>query len=135
TGSFLTPWASSCLSSPTSRSTWRASSTAVTRTSTTMADSTRSPAFSPAIWINPPGPGVVASLGDRHQFEYVPVWVPKIETAPAAPIVELAVFKTPGCTAEDDIGFFDATKNGVEFAIRDVKSQMMTVEIGVIVEQ
>jgi len=101
----------------------------------TMAGSTRSPAFSPAIWINQPAPGVVASLRDRHQFKHVPVWVPKIKTAPAAPIIKLAVFKTPGCAAEDYIGFFDATKNGVEFAIRDVKSQMMTVEIGVIVKQ
>ena len=74
-------------------------------------------------------------LRDGHQLEYVAVRIAKIKTATAAPIVEFAVVEAPGRAAEHDIGLLDAPQDGVELAVGDVKSQMMTVEICVVVEQ
>jgi len=74
-------------------------------------------------------------LRHGHQLEHVAVRIAKIKTATAAPIVELAVVEAPGRAAEYNIGFPDPPQDGVELAIGDVKSQMMAVEIRVVVEQ
>src|SRR5947199_8677995 len=74
-------------------------------------------------------------LRDGHQLKYVAVRIAKIKTTTAAPIVEFAIIEAPGCAAKHNIGFLDAPQDSVELAVSDVKSQMMTVEILVIVEQ
>src|SRR5260370_24604828 len=63
------------------------------------------------------------------------VQIAKIKTATAAPIVEFAVIEAPGCAAKHNISFRDALQDSVELAVSDVKSQMMTVEVFVVVEQ
>src|SRR5437764_5518469 len=131
---FLTPWANSCSIWPTSRSTWCVFSTAATKTSMAMGPLMRSGVFSRGISIRT-FPRRATSLRNGHQFQHVPVRIAKIKAAAAAPIVELAVVETPRRAAEHDLGLFHPPKNGVELAIGDMESEMMTVEISVVVEQ
>src|ERR1700704_2134477 len=68
------------------------------------------------------------SLRHGHQFEYVTVRVFEIESAPAAPIVQLAVVEAPRRAAIGEALLLDAAEDGVEFLLADVKRVVVTVE-------
>ena len=70
-----------------------------------------------------------ALLRHGHQLEHVAVRIAKIDTAAAAPVVELAVFEAPRRAAEDDLVLLDAAEDGVEFAVADVERVMMAFEL------
>jgi hypothetical protein len=76
-----------------------------------------------------------ALLRHGHELEHVAVWIAKIDPAPAAPIVELAVIETPRRAAEGDLRCLDAAEDRVELAIADVKGVMVALELFVVVKQ
>ena len=55
----------------------------------------------------------------------MPVGIAEIEAAAAAPVVELTVIETPRRAAEGDLGFLDSVKDRVEFALADMKGEMV----------
>src|SRR5258708_39058596 len=63
------------------------------------------------------------------------VGIAEIDPAAAVPVVELAVVEAPRRAAERDLGFLDAAEDGVELGLAHMKSVMMTLELGVVVEQ
>src|SRR5438552_6661157 len=75
------------------------------------------------------------SLRHGHQFEHVSVRVLEIDTAAAAPIVELAVVEAPGRAAIAEAGLADAAKDGVELGVGDMEGEVVTLERGIVVEQ
>src|SRR5260370_36406063 len=74
-------------------------------------------------------------LRPRHQLEQVAVGIAEIDAAAAVPVVELAVVEAPRRAAENDLGFLDAAEDGVELGLADMKRVMMTLELGVVIEQ
>jgi hypothetical protein len=63
------------------------------------------------------------------------VGIAEIEAAAAAPVVELTVIETPRRAAEGDLGFLDSVKDRVEFALADMKGEMVAFKFAVVVEQ
>src|ERR1700720_3879032 len=74
-------------------------------------------------------------LRHGHQLEHVAVGIEEIDAAAAVPVVELAVVEAPRRAAEGDFCLFDAAEDGVEFGLADMKRVMMTLELGVVIEQ
>src|SRR5580658_11328685 len=79
--------------------------------------------------------GMTRLLRHGHQLEHVAVGIAEIDAAAAVPVVELAVVEAPRRAAESDLGFLDTAEDGVELGLADVECVMMTLELGVVVEQ
>ena len=62
------------------------------------------------------------------------VRIAEIDAAAAAPVVELAVFEAPWRATVSDFLSLDAAQDGVEFAVVDMESEMMALEVVVVVE-
>src|SRR5262245_40798349 len=63
------------------------------------------------------------------------VRVLEIETAPTAPMVELAVVGMLRAAAVGESGLLDALEDGVELGVAHVKGVVMACEAGVVIEQ
>src|SRR5580698_6346308 len=79
--------------------------------------------------------GMTRLLRHGHQLEHVAVGIAEIDAAAAVPVVELAIVEAPRRAAENDLGFLDAAEDGVELGFADMKRVMMTLELGIGIEQ
>ena len=79
--------------------------------------------------------GAPTSLRHSHQLEQVPIRVLKVETSATVPVVDLAIIEAPRSAAVGQPRFQDALENVIKLGVAHVKGKMMTLEIGVVVEQ
>src|SRR5580704_6348555 len=79
--------------------------------------------------------GMTRLLRHGHKLEHVAVGIAEIDAAAAVPVVELAVVEAPRRAAENDLGFFNAAKDGVELGLADMKRVVMALELGIVIEQ
>jgi hypothetical protein len=79
--------------------------------------------------------GHVFSLRHGHELKEMTIGDFEIDTFAAAPIIELGIVGTPRRAAVDEAHLLNPMKNGVKFYGGNVERVVVTLEVGVVIEE
>jgi len=83
----------------------------------------------------PCAPATSSSLRHCHELKEMTIGDFEIDTFAAAPIIELGIVSTPRRAAVDEARLLNPMKNGVKFYVGNVERVVVTLEVGVVIEE